>query len=184
MTGPDTPFKRLYYYGIGSIVATVMVTVVMGLLTSPIMFALLTDDATMAGLGFLSLLSWGIYLGQEVVLGESHEEPEMGLIGKSMLMLLSIVYYNLVLAVAVVISSAVIIAGFPVLGAIIALVYPAYDMGIIEKGLPLSIAGVLGLILGLVMTTKSVAENVDLSDIRPESFILDLFKVKNPYRPH
>jgi hypothetical protein len=67
--------------------------------------------------------------------------------------LVNLAYYNIVIYATIITSLFIAVNGFPAIAVVFALIYPAYDMAIVYRGYPLSIAGVLAVVIavGLVL---------------------------------
>lgn len=149
------PATRLTRIAGTSLVRTLASWVLLGLFTSPVLFVALERGSTAASVGVLAIFGWGIWFGQRIPAADGvpdHDagRTELGEFGPRLAPLVAVgtlVYYNLVLAVTLSAALAISTAGFPALAAIVAVLYPAYDMAIVRRGYPLSIAGVLAVVI-------------------------------------
>lgn len=178
MSVETDPVRRLKYVLSGSIIAFLSAALALGLLTSPVLYWSFQGDAVVAGLAITALAGWSLYLGQKVVFDEAPEFPdeyaELDWRTQAAITVLGIVYYNLVLFATVYASVRIAAFGFGFAGAVLAFVYPAYDVASTEHGIPFSVSGAFMLVTYAVLVTWTISENVTPETARVDELVLDL----------
>lgn len=179
MSVETDPAERLKYVLSGSLVAFPSAALALGLLTSPVLYWSLQREAAVAGaVAVTALAGWSLYLGRRVVFGESPDLPEgyadLDWRLRAAITVLGIVYYNLVLLVTVWASVQLAAVGFAFAGAVLAFVYPAYDVASTERGVPLSISGAFMLVTYAVLDAWDLPEDVSTETARVDRLVVDL----------
>lgn len=159
-TAEASPGSRLLHIAGRSVFVSVSMAIVFGLLTSPVFLFLTSVRPRAGGYAVLGLLGWGLFMGYEFVTDDRGSAREFGdeLYVRVGLGLVALLYYNLVLFVAVFLAFFTANAGLPGLAALVALGYPAYDVKSVNWGVPVSVAGVFaGMIVAGAPTFRAAA---------------------------
>ncbi|TKX85571.1 hypothetical protein EXE43_12905 [Halorubrum sp. SS5] len=173
------PTMRLAYYVTATLLASLVGFIAVSLITAPLW-------ATMAiggGLDYLqyavlSLLGWGIYMGQKIVLQGAENvdsSSDLGWIAEALLSLVSVAYYNFVLLLTISIANGIALSGGFIPAIIFAILYPMYEMWTMDEGRILSVGGILVLCLATGMVTARVAQNATRKSIHLDDLPLRFF---------
>lgn len=181
MSVETAPGTRLLGIAARSVLVSSSLALVLGLLASPVLFALVGTGPRTGGYAVLALLGWGVFLGEEFGTDERGGTAMVDdrwhvRIGVT---LVAILYYNVVLLVAVVLALAAESAVAPGAAVLVALGYPAYDARSVGWGVPVSVAGLLVGALVLVGAGLRVAASPDWREVDPARSVFRFFE---PYR--
>lgn len=172
------PAERFKYVLSGSVIAFPSAALTLALLTSPVLYWSLRRGPAVGGVAVLALTGWSLYLGQRIVLEGPPDVPEeygdLDWRWRAGLTVLGIVYYNVVLLVTVYASVRLTAVGFGLAGAVVAFVFPAYDVAVTERGVPLSISGLLALVTRAVLVASNVSESVAPAAARVDELVVEL----------
>lgn len=120
----------------------------------------------------LGIVAWGIWFGQKLLESgfretqqEIQEDADLPAWGQAILTIVTIIYYNSILLVAITLGGYIAATGYPTLGAILAFVYPAYDMESVYRGIPLSLAGVVAIGFAVGIAVFSIKDEVSWREI-------------------
>lgn len=188
MTENADPESRVVYYTTGTLVGTLSSALVVGLLSSPVLFYAVDGGPILAGFAVLSLVGLGVYFSQKLVFGDYSDTDELGIEIdwrlRILITLLGFMYYNIVLLVSIGIATYVAVQVHPLLGLTLAIVYPPLDLALLEdKGIPLGIAGLFAIalaigfivaILGERLSVKRLRE-IDWKEIHLDNLVLRMF---------
>lgn len=178
MSMETDPLERLKYVLSGSAIAFPSAALTLGLLTSPVLYWSLQGDPVVGGVALTALAGWSLYLGQKVVFGEPPDLPEeytdLDWRLQAGITVLGIVYYNLVLLVTVYASARIMALGFGFVGAVLAFVYPSYDVAATERGVPVSISGVFMFVTAAAIEAWPVPGEVSPETARVDELVVHL----------
>ncbi len=150
MTDTLGPVERTRRFVVGSLAAGVVHVVVLGLLTLPVTLTAARVSPATGGYAVLSLFSLVVVTSQFSVWNQTANTgtDEHGVAVQSVLLLVTVAYYNAILSVAVVLALGVgtLTVEGSVLVAGTAALYPFYDVWIVDRGVPASLTGVTALL--------------------------------------
>lgn len=176
MSVQTDPLHRFGFIA-GSVIAALIVgSLVVGLLSYFVIFGASSVSPEAGGfailgvLGMASAVTWN---------GLTSHDDMNGLIPESwilrvVIVFLSIVYYNVVIAFAAGLALATSQSGMEVLPVVLAVLYPIYDAVSIRLGIPLSFAGILAIIVAIGLIPFVLAEEIEWSNVHIETALFGL----------
>lgn len=160
----DSPAARYRQFIIGLLVGTVGTGIQLAALTAVALFGAVGHSRRAGMYAILAVGAYSLYIATtDVFETASDSDFEPGWLATQALSVLSVVYFNLLVAVAVGLALAV----GPQFGVAVAVLYPIADARIVELGIPLSISGLAVIGMAAIIGLSSLSESVSWRDLRP-----------------
>lgn len=154
---------------------TASFTIALTLITSPALIILYEIRPEAIGLAFAGIITFSVLIGQDFLQDniDNHSDNISGMKGH-ILTLLGLSYYNLAILFGSLLGSVAVILGYPNAALIIALAYPLWDVTTFRYGIPVSLGGLIGFTIGLLVLVGALtnAARVILSDAGKQPFVI------------
>lgn len=166
-----------------TVLSTIEIAIALILLCIPILLPLATENSTWALFGFLGILGWSLYFGQELALQksqpsdssqrESSDEKEG--IAKILYVVSALLYHNGIVFIGIALGISFTQTGSPMLAVAVAFLYPVFDTFTANRRIPIPVS--FGGIAAFVIWVLSHLVKV-LRGMSWESLGLDRFSIR------
>lgn len=182
MSAPTNLPELSFRYLKTTLHSTTEVFLALTLLCVPILAPLATENVTMALFGFLGVLGWAVYFGQELALerldgkatNREDSEKKEG-ITETLYLVSALLYHNAIIFIGIALAVSLSQTGSPIIAIIAAFLYPVFDTFTANRKIPipLSFGGVAAFVIWILSHLLEVLRGMSW-----ESLGLDRFSVR------
>jgi len=152
-------FRASVQYLLSSISSTLLAFIGIGIFSLPTLATAFTVGEDYATFALLAWVGWAVLIGQRTLgMDESNDFDNQPRKGKAVIEIFALAYFSFVTLVSLLLAVAVTGLGYPVLATGIAFLYPAYDIVMGEKSIPISVLGIVVLVATLINTLHSLTQ--------------------------